>query len=86
MGGREVQDIAGIADPSIAPNLEGYFALLGTILKSGAENPYYFRTPCGRYWCWAGGLDPAAMWRMAVKGRPEAKDRYSPLKTCIGHK
>lgn len=64
----------------------GYLALLAEILKAGIDNPDYFREPCGRHWCMAGGLDPEYLWRMALRHRGFVPVNYVPIKKCLDPK
>lgn len=56
-----------------------YIDLVGAIIRSGLnqEGPDYLLTDGGRYWCFTGNLDPAAVLRLAVNSHHPARDHVS---------
>ena len=63
-------------------SLSGYEELVAAILRDARSDPNYYREPCGQWWCWLGGLDPAIVWDKAVRGTQREGLPYVPLTRC----
>ena len=64
-------------------NDEGVMNLMVEVLREGVKKPDFYREPCGIEWCERSGLDPQAMWRLAIKGTPREGEPYSEIGFCM---
>lgn len=49
---------------------DAYLSLVGVILRVGLAAPSYFLSANGKFWCALSGLDPEAMYKIAIRGTP----------------
>jgi hypothetical protein len=66
-----------------SPTGDGYLDLIARILHHGIAHrggdANYYRMPCGRWWAFLCGLDPAYLWGEAIGNRDQL---YTPLDEC----